>query len=456
MSWKDDLQPASFRGIEFGVTSATVRTGRRTALHEYPQRDTVYVEDIGGGTNVYTFSGYVNLNRDGYGSLAGLGAIGDRINQLTSLSRFGGGDSSRDGLLKALQEPGGGTLVHPSLGSKYVALTSCVLGEFVGGGGLVTLQLEFVETTQKQFPGVANAASEILGAADQSILSTVSTFARNVRQVVGRVTAVIQRVKLTVRTILSTGRSVVQSVRNLISAVRGIVPSVSNGLTTLMSFGRFSFGSRKSTQAGVTTTRAAIAQQSETARAYTVKRDALLADPVTDIETFGGSVASVVAAIATLNPDPIETIRTYAEIAATTVTATDEASVATCDLISRIACIEMCRAVGEVYFASSDDAATVLGIVQPVIDDAITRAGDRSEDDVYRDLRVLRAAVVRDIVRRGTDRAPLQEVTTPEPLPAPVLAQMLYLDGTRADELVERSDVRHPAFMPTSFKALAR
>lgn len=456
MSWQDDLQPASFRGIEFGVFGASLRTGRRTAIHEYPQRDTVYVEDVGGGVQTYAFAAYVNLNQEGYGGLSGLGAVGNAINSLTSLSRLGAADSSRDALLAALQERGPGTLVHPSLGSKFVALTSCVLDESVGDGGIVKLQLEFIETSTPRFASGRDGISEIIVASDTSVLSTISTFARNVRQVVGRVTSVIQRVQRTVRTLISAGRSTIQSVRNLISTVRGIVPGLRNGITSLTSFGRFSFGGRRSAQAGITTTRQAIAAQNEAARVYTVRRDALLADPVTDLNTYGSSVASVVAGIATLNPDPVETIRTYAELASTTITATDEASVSTRDLISRLACIEMCRTVKDVNFTSSDDATAILNIVQPVLDDAITRAGDRAEDDVYRDLRALRAAVVRDVVRRGTDRAPLRDVDTPEPLPAPVLAQMLYLDGSRSDEIVERANVRHPAFMPTSFKALAR
>jgi hypothetical protein len=41
------------------------------------------------------------------------------------------------------------------------------------------------------------------------------------------------------------------------------------------------------------------------------------------------------------------------------------------------------------------------------------------------------------------------------PLLAPVIAMMLYQDASRADELVGELGVRHPAFVPASFRALA-
>ncbi len=39
MSWSDQLLPASFRGVPFGVLGSRSRFGRRLAVHEYPYRD---------------------------------------------------------------------------------------------------------------------------------------------------------------------------------------------------------------------------------------------------------------------------------------------------------------------------------------------------------------------------------------------------------------------------------
>jgi prophage DNA circulation protein len=40
-------------------------------------------------------------------------------------------------------------------------------------------------------------------------------------------------------------------------------------------------------------------------------------------------------------------------------------------------------------------------------------------------------------------------------VPAFVMAQLLYQNGARADELTARANPVHPAFMPLRFKALA-
>ncbi|MNN99925.1 hypothetical protein D3C81_2196910 [compost metagenome] len=45
--WRDRKQGASFRGVPFLVDTDSVPVGRRTQLHEFPQRDQPFVEDLG-------------------------------------------------------------------------------------------------------------------------------------------------------------------------------------------------------------------------------------------------------------------------------------------------------------------------------------------------------------------------------------------------------------------------
>ena len=47
MSWREQLQIASFRGVEFKVDSHSISGGRRVEVHEYPLHDTLYAEDLG-------------------------------------------------------------------------------------------------------------------------------------------------------------------------------------------------------------------------------------------------------------------------------------------------------------------------------------------------------------------------------------------------------------------------
>jgi prophage DNA circulation protein len=60
----------------------------------------------------------------------------------------------------------------------------------------------------------------------------------------------------------------------------------------------------------------------------------------------------------------------------------------------------------------------------------------------------MRAAVVRDVAARAEFLLKRASYTPKTVLPALVLAHRIYQDANRADELVARNDVSHPAFVP--------
>lgn len=104
---------------------------------------------------------------------------------------------------------------------------------------------------------------------------------------------------------------------------------------------------------------------------------------------------------------------------------------------------------------SYDDAANLRTQICALIDDEILTAGDQGEDDVYLALKQLRASVVKDLTSRGATLAPLTTVNIPASQPSLALAYRLYQDITRTDQLTAFGNPPHPAFMPTSFKALS-
>lgn len=124
------------------------------------------------------------------------------------------------------------------------------------------------------------------------------------------------------------------------------------------------------------------------------------------------------------------------------------------DLFRRAAVSAAAQASANYQPASTDDAVAVRTQVLAVIDLEITRAGDNGEDGVYTALRTLRASVVSDMNVKGAALPTLVTVETGSPVPSLALAQRLYRDSTRSDELVRRAEPKHPAFMPVEFKAL--
>ncbi len=53
------LRLASFRGTAFQVNDADLGAGRRMQVHEYPQRDMPWVEDLGRATREISIEGFL-------------------------------------------------------------------------------------------------------------------------------------------------------------------------------------------------------------------------------------------------------------------------------------------------------------------------------------------------------------------------------------------------------------
>lgn len=126
MAWRDELRPASFRGVAFKVDAHSLGLGRRKARHEYPQRDLPYMEDMGRKAREYKVEAYV---------------IGSDYM------------SVRDALIKALETGGAGQLVHPYFGTLQVeVLDDCQISESTREGGMARIAISFIEAGKQQEP----------------------------------------------------------------------------------------------------------------------------------------------------------------------------------------------------------------------------------------------------------------------------------------------------------------
>jgi len=135
----------SFRGAPFIVPENEAAFGRRTELHEYPLRDTPYVEDLGRAAREFNLTVFVD----------------------DSLTLDDDYLAARDALIFELEKSGPGTLIHPYYGSLRVSITGpAKVRESTREGGRATFtftciesgELEFVETDYSTVVGVQNAA----------------------------------------------------------------------------------------------------------------------------------------------------------------------------------------------------------------------------------------------------------------------------------------------------------
>lgn len=133
MGWRDEYQPASFRGVPFFVRRAQSEFGRRTQLHVFPNRDTPESEDLGRKPRRYGVEGYL-LGDDFY--------------------------TQKDTFLRAVEAHGPGLLVHPYYGQLFVACTRCSVSDTDRELRITRMDLQFQEAGEELEPSaVANPKS---------------------------------------------------------------------------------------------------------------------------------------------------------------------------------------------------------------------------------------------------------------------------------------------------------
>lgn len=180
---------------------------------------------------------------------------------------------------------------------------------------------------------------------------------------------------------------------------------------------------------------------------------------------FAAAAQAVAATLLAATNDPADAVRMLGTLAAVTpIQPTPPSAVGAAmttmqsgcgDLFRRTALVALCRASTTYQPSSFDDAAALRTQLTDLLDAEILIAGDQGADATFYAMRNLRTAVVRDLTQRGANLARLMTIKTPNVVPAPVIAQRVYRDAARADELVLQANPRHPAFMPVSFKALS-
>lgn len=146
MSWREQLEPGSFRGVAFMIEAHDASSGRRLAIHEYPFRDEVYAEDLGRSGRTFGVEAYV-LGEDYM--------------------------AARDALIDALEQPGAATLRHPYLGARTVAVQDYRLRETTREGGIARFSIQFIETAANLFPA-ATAATQARAASTADAASTAA------------------------------------------------------------------------------------------------------------------------------------------------------------------------------------------------------------------------------------------------------------------------------------------
>ena len=432
------LQKAYFRGVPFSVIASSVRKGRKVAVHDYPFRDGGWAEDMGRALRTYSFIGYL---------------VGDDAPAMQLL------------LDLAVETPGPGLLIHPTLGAQMVSVLSCGTAVRRETMRVIEIAFEFIEQGSQSLLTtliataiqVANFADLTLPAIGADLGSFAGPAAAAGSAAIGEGVAVVT----------SFGNACIGSAEDpgaIIGIAAGLPPVDSNS-----SYGRYRAGSTSSAlpagttvaslEAAATAGRAAVAAASATA----IGGAGLFS--ATSAPALVAQIATTVEAARATMTDPADQVRvlqnlvpfSYNDTAAGTGLPGDMATVrdAMAAACRRAALVSLARASAVYQPVSYQDAQATLESVTAALDVEITAAGDAGEDETYAAMRALRNAVVTDLTTRGATLPEIVTATFGIPLPTLVVAQILYQDASRADEISLEAAPPHPAFCPLSMQVLS-
>lgn len=407
----EQLQPASFRGVPFFVRGAGVEVGRRIVLHEYPQRNKPWAEDLGRAARGFTVDAFV---------------VGpDYV-------------AAAQALMKAAEEEGAGTLVHPWFGSLEVTLRQVLRVQFDASAGQAMVTFDFVEPGDLEFPTAqASTPMQSRMAADGLCTAASEDFASGF-EVDGWASFVRDLAALDLRAALDFAGQLgsLASLSGWSSLLSGFADEALSLFGDPLALAQqiMDWFDLSDAVAALAVTSGDAAPSYAGAVDAASGRDPLAGIALAIVRLAGnGGAGGVLGA-----PVPSAT--------ATPARRQQVGNTAAINAVVRRALLA--QAVGMSSYVDTTvqaDAYAVRDVLCSALDAESLVAADAS----YEALQAARRAVWTDITARASSGARLVLYTPAEVCPALVIAYERYEDATRADEIVSRNGLVHPGFVPS-------
>lgn len=424
--WRDRLRDASFRGVPFSVEDDDASFGRRVQLHEYPNRDKPYTEDLGRAARRLTINAYV------------IG--GDYADQ-------------RNRLIAAVETNGPGTLVHPQYGEMQGSINGTVkVSHSSAEGRMARISFEFVESGELTFPVAGMATAQRLdesgGLFDDAIdsmfsafgLSGIPDFIQN--DVIDDATAMINTVSDAFKMVDSGVSAAMRLLQGDLSVIL-MPPSAANDFVRALQKA-WRAGDRLSGDTSdlvtMIKTLSGITLDPGLSPRGTWSTDS---GSVVTQKTQSNLVAAAIRATAISTATAAVTTLVQPRVSSAQNTATTSDS----DIITVTH-----PALDGAQIASIaspppnwDDLTDIRGALNAAIDQEQLRIGD---DSLFQQISAMRTDLNRDISARLAQVERTAQRTPDDVLPALVLAAGWYDDAGRESDILTRNPVRHPGFVP--------
>ena len=417
MAEEKKLYEASFRGVPFHVTKVDLKVGRRTVVHEYPQRDKPYVEDIGRATRRLSFTAFV---------------VGDDYIQ------------QAEKLIGAIETEGPGTLIHPHLGEMKCCLEQASTITFTDSSRTASVVLTAVESGELEFPkSGTDAVSKVLESADALEKSAIQQFcdSLDLSSVSEWVDAALSGDLLDKLGIISNA-----DIATIFDKVDEISTLASNGLS-LISGGPKVFATRLVGALGLSRFASSARAWSRVAKQLKnlTKHDKLregtkeLARVKADGTVLSSTQRAVLqnrAAVETLIRQTL--IAQMVGVSAVVGTKTDQAMAVEDD-------VQTSESLKSTVSKSYDDIVQLRQDLLETLDEELLMT---TSDDSYLELEKARVAVFEALTDRADDSSRLAVVVPGDVLPALVHAYDYHDDASRDQEIAIRNGVEHEGFCP--------
>lgn len=390
MGWRENLLPASFRGVEFVVEERGVETGRRTQLHQYPQRDVPFSEDLGRRARRFTLSVFI---------------LGDDYME------------RRDALLEACEEPGPGELIDPWRGAVQVSCVSCQLREQFRDGAIARFSLSFEEAGENVSPTPIRATAPAV----RNVIAPAIVSIREVFDVVFNVLARPSFLQVEAETLVVKTADELSVIERAINATGAQRCDFCRDLLVFRGSARTLIRTPATLSSDLTALVVSLA---------TIEKDPRLrVDRMLDLADFGSDLAE---------PETGTLHRVQQAVNQRAIVS----------LTRRAAILEAGRATSFITYRSRNDAVAIRDRVLEEIDAELLRASEDEDDAAFLELRELYAAVTSDTAARGETLASIATHVPAATEPALVTAYRLHGDAGRDAELLARNGWPHPGFVP--------
>ena len=415
--WRERKQGASFRGVPFWLDADSVNVGRRTQLHEFPQRDQPFVEDLGRRTRQYTFNGFV---------------VGDDCL------------SQRDKLLTALDKPGPGELVHPWFGRLTVTAGDCEVSHARNEMGMVRFNLVFIDG-MLAFPVQSPNTRRLLAAQAPGLLDSIKSRFREAMATVDLARQRVNAVRSAVSGVYSFAINFLKPVTSLASDLDALVYSIITAPEAFAASLGSDIASLERTFSGYGSGGSFTGTSAKASAVSSLQASAPVPDDP-DVVVIQAAVIGLIQDMALL-----DLLLDMAEVPVAIAPGVSEPADLDVQLAQQGATVE----AGNLAVSAVPIADDVLA-VRDAISEALWVVAGQSPAEHFGALSEARTALDRHLTEVARSGVGLRTYSPAETVPALVLSYALYGDALRGSEIVTRNGVRHPGFVPATELQVAK